>query len=453
MHADLNGDGHKEVLLTHEGMRMGRGGCSWVVYVKEGDGYRRANFLDPENFFGFGLIASTEDALVTRAPDGSERIQTYWPQGSRQADIVVYSMNKTGEFVESHELVPIDPNDPFNAVKKHYSVAVIDKAHEIDLLYKEQVSLKGNAVANSQPTTEEPTESLLEDLEKLGGGAAKSITTSEPQETTFLAPGAAAIVSDPIQDFVSNPPVYDIQPVVLSESYQMHADLNGDGRKEMLLTHEGMRMGRGGCDWVVYLNELSGYRRLNFSVPDNLNGFPLIASTEDSIVFPGPDGAERIRTYWPQGSGKAELVTYYMDKEGRLRSLGEDLTYGPEDPFSAVKAHYSVPVIAGVLALDLSNLVLEADGEKESSQVSVMGSIQPVTEQSTDSQTESMRELEGATASAGDPAALQLPTSEAASEQSTPRPYAILLVAIMLVTGGLGVFVGYRKRIGGGDAN
>lgn len=264
-----------------------------------------------------------------------------------------------------------------------------------------------------------------------------------------LALGASALVADPVENFVANPPVYDIQPVDLSRSYRMDADLNGDGRKEVLLTHEGMRMGRGGCNWVVYLNELNGYRRLNFSVPDNYGGFSLIASTEDSIVFPGPDGTERIRTYWPEGSGQARLRTYSMNKEGRLHWESEKILIDPNDPFNALNEHYSVPVIASVLELDMSNRVPEPDKEKSSSQVNAMESTGPVAEHSTDSQAESVKEVEGATGSAGDPPVPQSTPSEPASQQPTQRLFVMLLVIIFLVTVGLGIFVVYKKRNGG----
>ena len=73
---------------------------------------------------------------------------------------------------------------------------------------------------------------------------------------------AQTTTSDPIAEFLHRNPRYFNKQATIEELYVVLADITGDGKPEVFLSHEDMYVDRGGRTWNVYVREGGIYRQI-----------------------------------------------------------------------------------------------------------------------------------------------------------------------------------------------
>jgi len=130
-------------------------------------------------------------------------------------------------------------------------------------------------------------------------------------ELLLCGPALAGPIADPVQDFLA-----EERREVNDQLLKVEGDLNGDGKKEVMLSLSHMRNGKAGNIWVIYSPSEGGYTKLT----------DLISFREDALYV---GYVEQLRapglvSYWPGGGGKGSLMAYQVE-HARLKAtkLGE----------------------------------------------------------------------------------------------------------------------------------
>lgn len=177
--------------------------------------------------------------------------------------------------------------------------------------------------------------------------------------TCFLIGAAAqALILDPLQDFAENPPKFYEHPVTLSDSYRIDADINGDGLRDLLLTHAGMWDMKAGPYWTTYLNLGDGYQRLNG--PEADEGDAVIwADPHVAVIVPGANGEDCIRTFKPAGMGAGTFATFRFDASNEAAIEYLDVHFRDEVELARLMEQH-LPGKVCAVQIDLSEMGVRA---------------------------------------------------------------------------------------------
>ena len=165
---------------------------------------------------------------------------------------------------------------------------------------------------------------------------------------SFLAVAAPAHAQDP-STIPGVDGVGDKEPGAFAERFRITADLDGDGRDDLILSEDIRTFGTGGGTWTVYLSRPAGFDEVG-----TITAHPGAVSIEpdhDAIQRQEKDRIYvRIWTYWKSSGREGSLYYYRVGPSGVFD--GGRLTIYPGDGgselgrgvYEAVFKHSEIPL-------------------------------------------------------------------------------------------------------------